>query len=209
MKERRKRWTPRVPPRRLTIDTAGPSNLHGIFKKADGRSVYEASCYDSSEADIDDVGQPKEVVRACVPPTMYSASTFRAHNNGPRWWNEAHDIWMGRTAHSAGRSAAQTARSTLLTPLSNATRYGSTPTIGKLRYGKRTSGTPHHSRFTAFPYPTRATFCSDASCRVTPTNQKFWFECRNISGVEERYQYNRETKRLSRRGKKAADSLLL
>lgn len=27
----------------------------------------------------------KEEVRACVSPTMYSAVTFRAHNNGPRW----------------------------------------------------------------------------------------------------------------------------
>lgn len=43
---------------------------------------------------------------------------------------------MGRTAHSAGCSVAQTTRSTLPAPLSNATRYGSTPTIGELRYAQ-------------------------------------------------------------------------
>jgi len=70
-----------VPPRRLTIDTAGPSNLHGIFKKADGRSVYEASCYDSSEADIDDVGhQRRSCARACrqqcTPPVPFEHITM-------------------------------------------------------------------------------------------------------------------------------------
>lgn len=51
---------------------------------------------------------------------MYSAVTFRAHNNGPRWWNGTHGFWMGRTAHWTSCSVAQILRPTLSTsPLSS------------------------------------------------------------------------------------------
>lgn len=85
---------------------------------------------------------------------------------------------MGRTAHSAGRSAAQTTRSTLPAPLSNATRYGSTPTIGEPRYAQPVKERPE-LRTTPdtqpSPHPTRATFCSGAPSRATetPTNEEF------------------------------------
>lgn len=85
---------------------------------------------------------------------------------------------MGRTAHSAGRSVAQTTRSTLLAPLSNATRYGSTPTIGELRYAQPVKERPELRTtpdMQSSPPPIRATFCSDAPSQATetPTNQEF------------------------------------
>lgn len=131
----------------------GLGNLRGIFKKTGQRTKLRRRWGRHRRR-----RSPKEVVRACVPPTMYSAGTFRAHNNGPRWWNEARDIWMGRTAHSVGRSAAQTARSTLPAPLSNTTRYGSTPTIGELRYAQ--------------PVKERPELCTTPGTQPSPTRHE-------------------------------------
>jgi len=87
-KKRRKDNEQHIPPRRSTINSWS-SNLREIFKKTDGCSVYTKFRQRWGHRRR---RSPKEVVRACVPPTMYSAGTFRAHNNGPRWWNGAHDI---------------------------------------------------------------------------------------------------------------------
>jgi len=85
---------------------------------------------------------------------------------------------MGRTAHSTGRSAAQTARSTLPTPLSNITRYGSTPTIGEPRYTQPVKERPELCTTPGTqPFPTRheqsSVLAHLAGQPEPPTSQEF------------------------------------
>lgn len=80
-----------------------------------GSAREKGICQRYSAARLRERESQKEEVRACVSPTMYSAVTFRAHNNGPRWWNGTHGFWMGRTAHWTSCSVAQILRPTLST----------------------------------------------------------------------------------------------
>lgn len=77
-KERRKRGkaeaaTSRLPEMRFPLSFV------------DGSAREKEICQRYSAARLRERELQKEEVRACVSPTMYSAVTFRAHNNGPRW----------------------------------------------------------------------------------------------------------------------------
>lgn len=107
-KERRKRGkaeaaTSRLPEMRFPLSFVG------------GSAREKEICQRYSAARLRERELQKEEVRACVSPTMYSAVTFRAHNNGPRWWNGTHGFWMGRTAHWTSCSVAHILRPTLST----------------------------------------------------------------------------------------------
>lgn len=111
---------------------AGSGNLHESSKRP--AAVWNFLCYRQWRRHRRR-RSPKEVVRACVPPTMYSAGTFGAHNNGPRWGEtrlmiSRWDVPRTQPIVPSRRLHAPPSRF----PLSNATRYASVPTIGELQY---------------------------------------------------------------------------
>lgn len=143
-----------------------------------GSAREKEICQRYSAARLRERELQKEEVRACVSPTMYSAVTFRAHNNGPRWWNGTHGFWMGRTAHWTSCSVAHVLRPTL-----------STSPPSSILHAIFRSVSPHHRDRTAdqqlrIPIPTicvhvspyhsllgSATFCFDASRRIATTDR--------------------------------------